>query len=423
MKLVIRGGRVIDPASNLDAIKDVYIDQGEIVAVESAGAGGLAPDCREILAEGKLVVPGLIDMHTHLREPGYEYKETIATGCQAAARGGFTSIACMANTDPVNDNRAVTEYILRQARLAGGVNVFPIGAISQGLAGKELAEMGELKDAGAVAVSDDGRPVMNGQLMRRALEYTKAFDLPVISHCEDLNLSAGGVMNEGPVSTRLGLPPISKAAEEAMVARDLILAELTHGRLHIAHVSCAGSVELIRQAKARGINVSCETAPQYFSLTDEDIGEFNTLCKVNPPLRGREDVEAIKAGLKDGTIDAIASDHAPHEPDAKEVEFVNAASGMLGLETALALTLKLVHESTLTINQAIAKLTVNPARVLGIPKGTLAVGADADIAIIDMDKEWVVDVNKFASSSKNSPFDGWKVKGVADMTLINGEAI
>ncbi len=423
MKLVIRGGRVIDPASNLDAIKDVYIDQGEIVAVESAGAGGLAPDCREILAEGKLVVPGLIDMHTHLREPGYEYKETIATGCQAAARGGFTSIACMANTDPVNDNRAVTEYILRQARLAGGVNVFPIGAISQGLAGKELAEMGELKDAGAVAVSDDGRPVMNGQLMRRALEYTKAFDLPVISHCEDLNLSAGGVMNEGPVSTRLGLPPISKAAEEAMVARDLILAELTHGRLHIAHVSCAGSVELIRQAKARGINVSCETAPQYFSLTDEDIGEFNTLCKVNPPLRGREDVEAIKAGLKDGTIDAIASDHAPHEPDAKEVEFVNAASGMLGLETALALTLKLVHEGTLTINQAIAKLTVNPARVLGIPKGTLAVGADADIAIIDMDKEWVVDVNKFASSSKNSPFDGWKVKGVADMTLINGEAI
>ena len=421
MKLVIRGGRVIDPAGNLDAIKDVYIDQGEIVAVESAGAGGLAPDCREVLAEGKLVVPGLIDMHTHLREPGYEYKETIATGCQAAARGGFTSIACMANTDPVNDNRSVTEYILRQARLAGGVNVFPIGAISQGLAGKELAEMGELKDAGAVAVSDDGRPVMNGQLMRRALEYTKAFDLPVISHCEDLNLSAGGVMNEGPVSTRLGLPPISKAAEEAMVARDLILAELTHGRLHIAHVSCAGSVELIRQAKARGINVSCETAPQYFSLTDEDIGEFNTLCKVNPPLRGREDVEAIKAGLKDGTIDAVASDHAPHESDAKEVEFVNAASGMLGLETALALTLKLVHEGTLTINQAIAKLTVNPARVLGIPKGTLAVGADADIAIIDMDKEWVVDVNKFASSSKNSPFDGWKVKGVAVATILAGK--
>lgn len=423
MKLVIRGGRVIDPASDLDAIRDVYIEDGRIAALEKPGKEGAGPDYQEVSAPGKLVVPGLIDMHTHLREPGYEYKETIASGCQAAARGGFTSIACMANTDPVNDSRSITEYILGQAKSANGVNVFPLGAVSQGLAGEELAEMGELKDAGMVAVSDDGRPVMNSRLMRRALEYAQAFDLPVISHCEDLNLAAGGVMNEGPVSTRLGLPPIPKAAEEVMVARDLILAELTRGRLHIAHVSSAGSVELIRQAKKRGVKVTCESAPHYFSLTDEDIGEFNTLYKVNPPLRGREDVDAIKAGLKDGTIDVIASDHAPHEADAKEVEFINAANGMVGLETALVLTLRLVHEGGLTVNQAIARLTINPARVLGIPKGTLAKGADADVAIIDMDREWVVDVNKFASLSKNSPFDGWKMRGGVEVVLCGGQIL
>ena len=422
--LLITGGRVIDPASLRDEKLDIFIDQGKIIGLEPPGREkAKESDYYEAPAHGKLVVPGLIDIHTHLREPGYEYKETIATGCLAAARGGFTSIACMANTDPVNDCPAVTEYILGKAKEVSKINLYPIGALSKGLKGQELAEMGELRNAGAVAVSDDGRPVMNAELMRRALEYARAFDLPVISHCEDLNLSANGVMNEGRVATELGLPGIPRASEEVMVARDIILADMTRGRLHIAHVSTAGSVRLIRQAKAHGINLTCETAPHYFTLTHEEVRGFNTYCKVNPPLRRQEDLLAIKEGLRDGTIDVIASDHAPHEADAKEVEFVSAANGMVGLETTLPLTLSLVHEGVLTLSEAIAKLTVNPTRALGLPKGTLAVGADADITIIDLDREYLIDVNQFASLSKNSPFHGWKVKGMAVATVSMGQPV
>ncbi len=419
MKLVIRGGRVIDPDSGRDELCDIYVEGKKIIGLELPQEYAES-DFKEISIPGKVAAPGLIDIHTHLREPGFEYKENIASGTQAAARGGFTSIACMANTQPVNDNRAVTEYILRVAGSDGVVNVFPIGAISKGLEGVELAEFGELREAGAVAVSDDGRPVMDPLLMRRALEYAQVFGLTVIDHCEEMGLAAGGAMNEGYISTRLGLPGVPKAAEEVMVARDLILAELTRGRLHIAHVSTAGSVRLIRQAKRMGIDVTCETAPHYFTLTDESVQEFNTNCKMNPPLRCDEDLEAIKEALADGTIDIIASDHAPHESDAKNVEFIKAANGIIGLETALPLTLTLVHQGILTLKDAIAKLTINPARALGLPKGTLKVGADADITIIDPDEEWVVDVNKFASLSRNSPFQGWRVKGSVSMTIVGG---
>ena len=420
MRIAVRGGRVIDPESRLDEVRDIYIADGKIIGIEPPREVAES-DFLGIPAQGLVVIPGLIDIHTHLREPGLEYKETIASGTRAAAKGGFTSIACMANTDPVDDNRSVTEYILNRARAEGVVNVYPIGAISKGLEGKELAEFGELREAGAVAVSDDGYPVMNAQLMRRALEYAKAFDLVVIDHCEDLNLSAGGAMSEGPISTELGLPGIPRAAEEVMVARDLILAGLTKGRLHIAHVSTAGSVRLIREAKRMGINVTCETAPHYFTLTDEAVRGYNTNCKINPPLRRPEDVEAIKEGLRDGTIDVIASDHAPHEADAKDVEFVHAANGIIGLETALPLTLSLVHEGALTLMEAIAKLTINPARALSLPKGALKVGADADITIIDLEKEWVVDAHHLHSLSKNTPFIGWKMKGMAIMTIVSGE--
>ncbi len=420
MKIAIRGGRVIDQERGLDEVRDIFVADGKIIGIEPPREA-VESDFLGIPAQGLIVTPGLIDIHTHLREPGFEYKETIASGTRAAAKGGFTSIACMANTDPVNDNRSVTEYILKKAKGEGAVNVYPIGAISQGLEGKDLAEFGELKEAGAVAVSDDGCPVMDAQLMRRALEYAKAFDLVVIDHCEDLNLSTGGAMNEGPVATELGLPGIPKAAEEVMVARDLILAGLTQGRLHIAHVSTAGSVRLIREAKRMGINVTCETAPHYFTLTDEAVRGYNTNGKMNPPLRRPEDVEAVKEGLRDGTIDVIASDHAPHEADAKNVEFINAANGIIGLETTLPLTLSLVHEGVLTLMEAIAKLTINPARALGLPKGALKMGADADITIIALEKEWAVDARQLHSLSKNTPFVGWKMKGMAIMTIVAGE--
>lgn len=416
--LLIKGGRVIDPASGLDDRIDLLVLDGKVAAL---GTGLERPGVPVIDARGLWVVPGLIDMHTHLREPGYEYKETIATGSRAALKGGFTSIACMANTKPVNDNQSVTEYILRKANEERAANVYPIGAISRGLEGKELSEMGELKAAGCVAISDDGRPIMNSELMRRALEYAKGFDLTVIDHCEDLNLSADGAMNEGRVSTELGLPGVPRAAEEVMAARDIILTELTRGRLHIAHVSTAGSVRLIREAKAKGLNVTCEATPHHFSLSDEAVRGFNTNCKMNPPLRSQEDVTAVREGLRDGTIDAIASDHAPHEADAKNVEFSIAANGIVGLETALGLALALTCEGLLAPKEVIAKLTCNPARILGIPKGTLSLGVDADITLIDPEVEWVVDVGQFASLSKNSPFHGWKLKGRAGGTIVGGE--
>lgn len=421
MKLLIKNSRVIDPANNIDDSLDILVE-GNIIKKIAKGikAEGTA---KIIDAKGKIVTPGLIDIHTHLREPGFEYKETIKTGTMAAAAGGFTTICCMPNTNPVNDNRVVTEFILSKSAKEGIVNVLPIGAITKGSQGKELAEIGDMRSAGCVAISDDGRGVMDAEVMRRGLEYTKAFDIPVIAHCEDANLSSGGAMNEGFASTTLGLRGIPKAAEDVMVVRDIALSELTGAKLHIAHVSSAGSVESIRTAKKRGIKVSCETCPHYFSLTEDAVIGYNTNAKVNPPLRTKEDVRAIKEGLKDGTIDIIASDHAPHAVHEKEIEFDYASFGMIGLETSLPLILSLVREGVLTLNDAIAKITINPARLLKLKKGALSEGADADITIIDPEKEWVVDVNNLKSKSKNTPFVEWKMKGKAVMTIVSGKII
>jgi dihydroorotase len=422
MRLIIRGGRVIDPASNTDAIKNVVIENGRIVRLQS-GAETRNPDSEIIDASGMWVVPGLIDMHTHLREPGHEYKETIATGCAAAAAGGFTSICCMPNTTPVNDNQSVTDYILKKAREAEHARVYPVGAISKGLQGKSLAEFGELKEAGVVAVSDDGNPVMNSQLMRRALEYTRAFDLFVISHCEDLDLAGNGVMNEGTVATRLGLRGIPNAVESVMVSRDLMLAELTGAKLHIAHVSAADSVRCIRDAKKRGVLVTAETAPHYFSLTEAALLDYNTNAKMNPPLRTKKDVEAICEGLRDGSIDAIATDHAPHSILEKYIEFDAAANGIIGMETSLPLSLKLVRNGILDPMTLIAKMSTNPARILGLPAGQLKPGASADVTVIDPEVSFTVDANSFKSKARNCPFDGWNLQGKAALTIVEGRII
>jgi len=421
VKLLIKGGRLIDPAGGRDGISDVLIEEGKIAAIGEKISGKGA---EVIEAKGKIVVPGLVDMHVHLREPGREDEETVLTGTRAAARGGFTSVACMPNTNPVVDNQGTVKFIYSQAANAGMASVFPIGSITKGLRGEELAEIGELKEAGVVAISDDGKPVENPEVMRRALEYAKMFDLAVISHCEDKNLQGEGVMHEGCFSTLLGLSGIPAVAEEVMVARDLGLVELSGGHLHIAHVSTAGSVEMIRQAKLRGVKITCETAPHYFSLTDEAVKDFDTNTKMNPPLRTGKDVEAIKEGLKDGTIDVIATDHAPHTGVEKEVEYNLAPFGITGLETALPLIItKLVKEDILTLSQAIAKVSLNPAKILRVDKGTLAVGADADITVIDFDKEITVNADEFESRSKNSPFVGWKLKGVAAMTVVGGRVV
>jgi len=413
-----------------NVLYDIYIRNGKIASIAPQGKESIPADAKVIDLAGKIVTPGLMDMHTHLREPGEEYKETIATGCLAAVSGGFTAIACMPNTKPVNDNKSITEYILQKAQEAGLATVYPIGAISKGLQGETLAEFGDMKAAGIVAVTDDGRPVMNGELMRRALEYARNFDLPVISHCEDLTLCSGGVMNEGVISTQLGLSGIPAAAEEVMVFREISLAALTGGSVHIAHVSARGSVNLIRQAKASrgcagacGINVTAETAPHYFSLTEEAVTGYDTNAKMNPPLRTAEDVAAIIEGLKDGTIDAIASDHAPHSVLEKDVEFDRAANGIVGLETALPLTLKLVHAGHLSLSEAVAKLSINPARILRLEIPSIQIGQKADLTIIDLDRKFIVDVQKFQSISKNSPFHGWELKGKAVMTIINGRIV
>ena len=378
-------------------------------------------DLTTLELEGKLVVPGLIDMHTHLREPGFEYKETVRTGSLAAAAGGFTSIACMPNTDPVNDTRPVTEFILRKARQCGVVNVYPVAAVSKGSEGAVITEFADLRDAGAVAFSDDGKSVMNSGLTRRALEYAHTLGMPVISHCEDMDLAAGGAANEGVVATRLGLRGIPNIAEDLMVGRDIAIAEYTGTAVHIAHVSTAGAVELIREAKRRGVKVTAEAAPHHFTLTDEALKNYDTNAKVNPPLRTLADVNAVKEGLKDGSLDAIASDHAPHSTLEKDVEFDYAASGMIGLETSLALSLGLVEEGVLSLNQLVAKMSTNPARILKIQKGTLKVGADADVTVIDPDEEWTVDTRTFQSLSKNTPFNGWRLRGRAIFTIVGGD--
>ncbi len=420
MKILIRAGRVIDPANNIDAVRDVLIEGGVIAQVAENIE---ASDVEVIDAQGMLVTPGLIDIHTHLRDPGQEYKEDIVSGTQAAAAGGVTSLACMPNTSPVNDNLPVTQYIINKARQAGYANVYPIGAISCGMKGETLAEMGELKAGGCVAFSDDGRPVLNGELMRRALEYADTFDAPIIAHCETMDIVGDGCMNEGDVATALGLKGIPWVAEDAAVARDVMLAEFTGARLHVAHVSTKGSVDLIRHAKQRGVRVTCEVAPHHFTLTEEAVRGYNTNAKMNPPLRHQSDVDAICAGLADCTIDAIATDHAPHHYDEKNVEFPIAMNGIIGLETLLPLTLKLVNRGVLKINQAVALLTCQPADIIGIERGTLSVGAVADIAIVDPEISWSFDVAALKSKSKNTPFDGCEFKGRVVRTLLAGKTV
>ena len=423
MTIVIKNGRVIDPANGLDEPKDLLIQKGRIKALESPG--NISFDTGEkpsiIDAKGCVVSPGLIDMHVHFREPGFEYKETITSGCQSAAAGGFTSVAVMPNTNPVNDTRAVTEHILSLARAEGIINVYPIAAITQKLEGERLSEMADLKHAGAIAFSDDGRPVMNNELMRRAFEYSKMFKLPLIQHSEMLDLTEGGCMNEGMVSTELGLKGMPAEAEDIMVYRDIALLEKTGGRLHVAHISSKNSVDLVRQAKSRGLSVTCEVAPHHFTLTDEAVRGYNTNTKMSPPLRAIDDVEAIKEGLRDGTIDIIATDHAPHDIADKQVEYQNACFGIVGLETALPLSLKLVDEKILSMCDVIKKLTSTPADIFNLKAGSLSLGNEADILIFNPSLEYSIDISKFHSKSKNSPFDGWKVKGKVIHTLVKGK--
>jgi dihydroorotase len=418
--VLIKGGHVIDPG-RWNGPADVLIEAGKIARI---GPGAPAPKEAKVLqAAGRLVLPGFVDVHVHFREPGFEYKENIQTGTAAAVAGGFTSVCCMPNTNPVNDNQSITEFILERAKAAGQAHVFPIGAITKGSEGKELAEIGDLRRAGCVAISDDGRPVMNSLVMRRAMEYARAFDIPVVDHCEDLHLSEGGCMNEGLVSTELGLPGIPSAAEDVMVARNLSLAELTGARLHLAHISTAGSVRMVREAKARGIHVTAEACPHHFTLTEETARGYNTHAKMNPPLRTWQDVQAIKDGLRDGTIDVIATDHAPHAPQEKQQEFTEAPFGIVGLETALSLTLGLVEEGVLTLESAVAKLTVQPAKAFGLAKGALEAGADADLVLVDPQAQWEVDPTRFRSKSRNTPFTGWKVKGLVMLTMVEGREV
>ena len=413
--LILRNGRVIDPANSLDRQADVWVQDGHIVQAGSAvPAGATVFDLM-----GKWVVPGLIDMHVHLREPGEEYKETIESGTRAAAAGGFAAVACMPNTTPVNDNATTTRYILERASGASA-RVYPVGAISQGSQGVELAEYGEMKKAGIVALSDDGRPVADSQLMRRAMEYASSHQLLIISHSEEGSLSRNGCMNESVVSTRLGLKGIPNAAESIAVFRELALAELTGVSVHIAHVSTGESVDLIRSAKARGVRVTAETAPHYFTLTDEAVEGYETNAKMNPPLRREQDRQKIRVALRDGTLDAIATDHAPHSILQKNVEFDHAANGIIGLETSLPLTLALVREGLISESRMVELMSLAPARILGVAGGSLAVGDVADITVIDPEKKFVYSREMIVSRSQNSPFIGWQLQGKAVLTLVAG---
>ena len=419
-KLVIKSGRVIDPSNNRDEVADVLIDGEKIIDV----AQNISPpdDAKIIDAKDRWVTPGLIDIHTHLREPGFEYKETVLSGAEAAAAGGFTSIACMANTNPVNDNGQVTEYIQKAAKSAP-VNVYVIGAITKGLNGKELSEIGEMAKLGIVALSDDGKCVMDGSVMRAAMEYAKMFGLPLIEHAEDCAINKGGVMNEGFVSETLGLKGVPRTAEDVIVARDIQLAEYLNAPVHIAHVSTAGTVQLLRIAKERGIKITAEVAPHHFTLTDDACKGYDTNAKMAPPLRETKDLAAIKAGLSDGTIDCIATDHAPHAVHEKEVEFDTAAFGIVGLETALPLSLTLVRDGVITPSRLIDAMSFRPARIIGVDRGTLNPGAVADVTIIDPDTAWRVTPENFKSKSRNTPFAGWDVKGFAEKTIVAGEVV
>ena len=420
-RICIKNGRVMDPASGHDAIADVLIADGKIAAI------GIALDTTgaEVFdATGMIVAPGFIDMHVHLREPGMEHSETIESGGRAAAAGGFTTVCCMPNTSPVNDSPVVTTYIIERARRLSPVNVYPIGAITKGSLGEELAAIGAMKQAGIVAISDDGRPVMNARVMRRAMESAKAFGLPVINHCEDLNLSAGGDMHEGFESVRMGLRGIPACSEDVMVARDILLAEVTGAKYHVAHISARHSVEMVRYAKARGLDVTTEVCPHHFTLADTDIFPYDSNFKMKPPLRSCFDVEAVTEGLANGAIDVIATDHAPHPGSEKMQEFERCPFGITGLETAIGLSLEqLVHKGRVSLMRMIEMFTVNPDRILKLGKGRLLAGAVADITIFDTDRAWTFDINKSQSKSRNTPFHGREFRGGQVASIVNGQFV
>jgi dihydroorotase len=420
-KLVIRNGRVIDPVSKLDAIADVLIEEGRIAAVgEKLQVSG----AERFDASGLVVAPGFVDMHVHLREPGFEYAETIETGARAAAAGGFTTICCMPNTSPINDNVTVTSYIIERAARHAIVNVRPIGAITKGSAGEELAAIGSMKQAGIVAISDDGRPVMNARVMRRAMETARSFGIPVIDHCEDLHLSAGGDMHEGIESVRLGLRGIPAASEDVMVARDILLAQLTGARFHVAHISSRYSVDMVAFAKSRGIAVTCEATPHHFTLSDSEMPPYDSNYKMKPPLRSACDAGAVTQGLISGTVDAIATDHAPHAGSEKMQEFEKCPFGVIGLETAVGLALeRLVHPGKIPLARMLELFSSGPARVLNLEAGSLAVGAPADVTILSLERRWTYDVNKSASKSRNSPFNGHEFRGGPMATIVNGRVV
>lgn len=429
MKLLIKNGYVIDPTQGVNAGRHVLIENGRVAGLLAHGGDDAPLDAEIFDASGCVVAPGFIDMHVHLREPGHEYKETIATGAAAAAAGGWTSVCAMPNTQPVNDNAAVTRFIIEQAERARAnesfANVFPIGAITKGSNGAELAEMGEMRDAGIIAVSDDGRPVPNAGMMRRAMEYASNFDLPVVDHCEDVSLAGKGVMHEGAWSVRLGLRGIPPLAEEQDAARDCQLAELTGARVHLCHVSTRGTIEIVRRAKERGIKVTCEVTPHHFTLTDAVVEGYDTNVKMNPPLRSDEHLGAILEALKDGTIDAIATDHAPHHADEKSLEFDYAPFGITGLETSLGLACdKLLHAGIIDLTRLVELCAVNPARIFRLEnRGTLKQGAHADVTIFDPELAWKVDVSKMRSKSRNTPFNGWNLRGAPVATFVGGKMV
>ena len=419
--LLITGGRVIDPSAGTDAQVDVLIRDG---CIESIGTGLEDPGAQRFDAAGAIVAPGFIDMHVHLREPGLEHAETIETGARAAAAGGFTSICCMPNTLPVNDSATVTSYIVQRAAQVAKVNVFPIGAITKGSLGEELAAIGSMREAGIVAISDDGRPVMNARVMRRAMELARALDLPVIDHCEDLHLSAGGDMHEGRESVRLGLGGIPSASEDVMVARDLLLAELTGARFHVAHLSTSRSMAMVAFAKTRGLQVSCEVTPHHFALTDHELAAYDSNFKMKPPLRCHEDAAAVIDGIVTGVVDAIATDHAPHAGSEKMQEFERCPFGITGLETAIGLALsELVHPGRITVNRMVELFTAGPANILRLNRGSLAPGAPADVTIFDLDTEWTYDVQQSLSKSRNSPFSGRNFRGGPLATIVGGAIV
>lgn len=421
--VLLKGGRIFDPSQNLDLIGDIFLRNGKVEAIATS-----IPVSREMAAmvidvKGLIVTPGWVDIHTHLREPGGSHKETIKTGTEAAAAGGFTSVACMANTNPVNDNPFITSFINQKVASESEINVFPIGAITKGLKGEELAEIGSMWEAGIVGISDDGKTVMNSYLMRKAMDYSKKFDIVVISHCEDSCLKGRGVMNEGFNSAKFGLRGIPRTSEDLIVARDILLAELTGARLHIAHCTTEGSVRLVREAKKRGLKVTAEATPHHLTLTDDCVGTYDTNTKVAPPLRESQDVAALREGLIDGTIDTLASDHAPHSIEDKEVEYDHAEFGMIGMESAFPLYYRQTLENGVPLSRLISAMTVKPAEIIGVPKGTLKVGMDADVTVFDPEFKYKIDKTRFRSRSQNCPFDGWDVKGKVCYTINGGKVI